>query len=79
MSGQEPHTYRGFTIIPRTFQVRGTWRWTEDILIRYRSRMRAFSGPKTFETEQAAVRGCHAFGRRIINGRVPGCSLEELR
>lgn len=70
-------TYRGCTITPRTFQIRGSWRWTLDLVIAYRGRLHTFSGPKTFPSEQAAIRGCHAFGRRIIDGRVPRCSLED--
>lgn len=72
-------TYRGWTITPRTFQIRGSWEWTLDLLIGYRTKQRAFSGPKTFPTEQAAIRGCHAFGRRIIDGREPYHSVEDLR
>lgn len=69
-------TYRGCTITPRTFQIRGSWRWTLDLVIAYRGRLHTFSGEKTFPSERAAIRGCHAFGRRIIDGRVPRCSLE---
>jgi hypothetical protein len=72
-------TYRGWTITPRTFQIRGSLQWTLDLLIAYREKQRAFSGTKTFPTEQAAIRGCHTFGRRIIDGHVPYCSLEGLR
>ncbi len=71
-------TYRGFTITPRTFQIRGSGRWTLDLVITHRWRRRAFSGPTTFRSEQAAVRGCFAYGRRIIDGLVPDCSLEDL-
>lgn len=72
-------TYRGYTITPRTFQIRGSARWTLDLVIAYRAKRHAFSGPKTFPSEQAAIRGCHAFGRRIIDGRVARCSVECLR
>jgi hypothetical protein len=72
-------TYRGWTITPRTFEIHGSREWTLDLVIRYRTKRRAFSGPKKFPTEQAAIRGCHAFGRRIIDGHVPYCSLEDLR
>jgi hypothetical protein len=72
-------SYGEFTITPRTFQVRGTGQWTLDLVIAHRTRTRAFSGPQTFPTQQAAVRGCHAFGRRIIEGRVPYCSIDDLR
>ncbi len=72
-------TYRGWTITPRTFQIRGSGQWTLDLVITYRTKGRAFSGRKTFGTEQAAIRGCHEFGRRIIDGRVPYCSLEGMQ
>jgi hypothetical protein len=72
-------TYRGCTITPRTFEIRGSRQWTLDLVIAYRTKRRAFSGPKTFRTEQAAIRGCHAFGRRIIDGLVPYLSVEDLR
>lgn len=72
-------TYRDFTITPRCFQIRGSARWTLDLLIARRSKIRAFSGPTTFPTEQAAIRGCLAFGRRIIEGRVRNCSVDDLR
>jgi hypothetical protein len=71
--------YDGFTITPRTFQIRGSGQWTLDLLIAHRGKLRAFSGPATFPTEQAAIRGCHAFGRRIIEGRVPNLSVDDLR
>jgi hypothetical protein len=72
-------TYRGWTITPRTFQIHGSGKWTLDLLIASRIRQRAFSCPRTFRTEQAAIRGCHAFGRRIIDGLEPFCSVEDLR
>jgi hypothetical protein len=49
------------------------------ILFPFPRRRRAFSGPRTFLTEQEAIRGCHTFGRRIIDGVEPGYSLEDLR
>jgi hypothetical protein len=72
-------TYRGCTITPRTFQIHGSRQWTLDLVIASRMRRRAFSGPRTYQTEQAAIRGCHAFGRRIIDGLVPDCSVDDLR
>jgi hypothetical protein len=72
-------TYHGWAITPRTFQVRGSRQWTLDLVIAYRTKRRAFTGSKTFPTEEAAIHGCHAFGRRIIDGLEPYCSLEDLR
>jgi hypothetical protein len=40
--------------------------------------MRAFSAPTTFANEDAAVVGCHEFGRRIVDGQVPECTVEDL-
>jgi hypothetical protein len=47
-------------------------------LISRRATSRAFSAPATFPTEKAAINGCYAFGRRIIDGRVPDCSVDDL-
>jgi hypothetical protein len=71
--------YKGFTITPRTFQIRGSGRWTLDVLIRGRLRLRAFSGPTTYTTEVAAINGCREFGQGIIDGKVQDCSVDELR
>lgn len=71
--------YGNYTITPRTFQVRGSGEWTLDLLIACRGRTRAFSGPGTFPTEAAAIQGCHEFGRRIIDGRVPHHDVKDLR
>jgi hypothetical protein len=72
-------TYRGWKITPRTFEIRGSRQWTLDLVIAGRTKQRAFCGAKRFRTEQAAIRGCHAFGRRIIDGLEPHCSMEDLR
>jgi hypothetical protein len=70
--------YKGFTITPRTFQVRGSGRWTLDLLIGQRDLLRAFSGPTTYGTEADADAGCLAFARHIIDGSRPGCPLAHL-
>ncbi len=73
-----PLSYKGFAITPRTFQIRGSGRWTLDLLIGRRGGLRAFSGPSTYATEEAAITGCREFGRRIIDGRVQDCSVDDL-
>jgi hypothetical protein len=70
--------YKGFTITPRTYQVRGTARWTLDILIGHRDLLRAFSGTLTYSSEAAAVEGCLSLGRQLIDSGQPGCSLGDL-
>lgn len=73
-----PASYKGYAITPRTFQIRGTGRWTLDLLISRHQRSRAFSGSDTYATEQAAIAGCSAFGRRIIDGQVRHYSVDDL-
>jgi hypothetical protein len=73
-----PARYKGFTITPRTFQVRGSGRWTLDLLIGQREQLRAFSGASTYGTEAAAEAGCLAFAQHIIDDSQPGCPLAGL-
>ena len=71
-------SYKGFAITPRTFQVRGSGRWTLDLLIGRQKGLRAFSGPDTFSTQTDAIAGCHEYARRIIDGQVNNCSVSDL-
>lgn len=70
--------YKSFTITPRTYQVRGSGRWTLDLSIGERELLRVFTGASTYDTEAAAEAGCLAFARRIIDGNRPGCPLGGL-
>jgi hypothetical protein len=71
-------SYQGFAITARTFQIRSSGRWTLDLLIGRHRGLRAFSGPRTYATEESAITGCCEFGRRIIDGRVRNCSVADL-
>ncbi len=73
-----PVWYKGFTITPRTFQIRGSGRWTLDLSICGSSGLRVFTGPLTYATEAAAITGCCNHGRRIIDGRIRDSSVEGL-
>jgi hypothetical protein len=64
--------------VPRTFQIRGSGRWTLDLVISRRRCARTFSGGATYPTEAAAVAGCREYGRRIIDGEVPDCTVTDL-
>jgi len=70
--------YKGFSITPRTFQLRGSGRWTLDLLIVRDRGCRAFSAPVTYPTEGNANAGCFDLGRRIIDGALPDCSVADL-
>jgi hypothetical protein len=73
-----PARYKGFTITPRTYQVRGSGRWTLDLLIGQRDVLRAFSGASTYDTEASAEAGCVAFAQHLIDDNRPGCPLAGL-
>ena len=72
-------TYKGFNIRSRTFQIRGSGRWTLDLLIGRRDRLRAFSAPRTYPTEAAAIAACYEFGARIVDGNEQDLSVDDLR
>ena len=72
------YKYKGFAITPRTFQIHGSGRWTLDLLLERNRRLRAFSGPDTYPTEEAAIFGCCQFARRIIDGHVRHYPADDL-
>ena len=71
--------YKGFTILARPYQLRESGRWTADVTIRRNGRRRRFSGDQRHQTEQEAERQCADLGRQIIDGAVPGWSVDHLR
>jgi hypothetical protein len=72
-------SYKGFQIEARAYQLHETKQWTVDIEIRRKGRTRSFSSPDRYATEQEAVAQSFEFGRRIIDGKVPECSVDHLR
>ena len=70
--------YKGFTITPRTYQIRGTGRWTLDLLIGKHDSLRAFGGAQTYSTQGAAVSSCFRFARDLIDSRWPHDSGTDL-
>lgn len=72
-------TYKGFRILARPYQLHDTQRWTVDLEIRRNGRRKPFSLDEHYRTEQEADARCSGLARRIIDGRVPGWSVEHLR
>jgi hypothetical protein len=64
--------------VPRTFQIRGSGRWTLDLVISRHRCSRTFSGQATYSTEAEAIAGCREYGCRIIDGQVPYCTVADL-
>jgi hypothetical protein len=71
--------YKGFNILARSYQLFESKRWTVDLEIRQDGRRRPFSSNKRYHTEQEADARCSGLGQRIIDGRIPGWSVEDLR
>ena len=73
-----PRWYKGFTLTPRTFQVRGSGQWTLDVTIGRRGSLRAFSGVETFPSERDATVACWRMANRIIDSSPPDCRVSDL-
>lgn len=74
-----PRRYKGFTLTARTFQVRGSGRWTQDVLISRHGSLRSFAGRDTYQTEQAATTACWIMACRIIDRSPLDCQVSDLR
>jgi len=71
--------YKGFKILARPYQLHESKRWTADFEIRRNGRRQPFGLDERYLTEEEAEARCSGLGRRIIDGRVPGWSVEHLR
>jgi hypothetical protein len=70
--------YKGFRILARPYQLQESRRWTADLEIRRNGRGQGFSPGERFPTEEEANTQCASLGRRIIDGAVPGWSVDRL-
>jgi hypothetical protein len=73
-----PRKYKGFLLTARTFQVRGSGRWTLDVLIGRHRTIRSFSSEDTFQTEQDATTACWQMACRIIDRSPRDCQVSDL-
>jgi len=71
--------YRGFEIVARSYQLTDSGRWTIDFDVRRGGRGRSFSLRETHASADEADAQCVILGRRIIEGRVDGWSVQDLR
>jgi hypothetical protein len=71
--------YKGFNILVRPYQLYESKRWTVELEIHRNGRRRPFSLAERYRTEQEASTRCSVLARRIIDGGVPGWSVEQLR
>ncbi len=71
--------YRGFDIMSRPYELAETGEWTVDLIIQRNDRFRTFSVNERYATVEEADAQCVGLGRRIIDGRVKGWSVDSLR
>lgn len=71
--------YRGFDIVARPYQIAETGEWTVDLQIRRNDRFRTFTVNEHYASEEEAEAQCVGLGRRIVEGRVKGWSVDPLR
>jgi hypothetical protein len=71
--------YRGFDIVARPYQLAESGRWTVDFDVRRNGHGRSFSLTETHATAEEAQEQCLILGRRTVEGRVAGWSVQDLR
>jgi hypothetical protein len=71
--------YKGFSILARPYALVESGRWTADLEIRRLGRSQPFSLRGRYRSEEEAQSECADLGRQIIDGGVPGWSVDHLR
>ncbi len=77
--------YKGYIISAQPYQLQETKRWRPKITI-YRhplsdidSKFQPFTDEmNTFEFEDEALKHCYMLGAQIIDGKIEGCSIDDL-
>ncbi len=74
--------YKGYEIRATPLQLPESGEWTLDIeIVRHPGdavNLRPFSARNKFRTQEEAIARCFAFGKRIIDGKVKGCTVLDL-
>lgn len=70
--------YKGFDLYPKSYQLRDTEKWAMEVTIMKRNVAKLFSASNTFDTEGQALENATEFGRRIVDGAVPTCPIDDL-
>ena len=70
--------HRGFELIARPLHLADSGKWTTLVNIRRQQNVRQVGASNTFDTELEAIVYCFEFGRKVIDGEIPDCSVEDL-
>ena len=76
------YEYRGYVIDPLPRQLQDSEKWTTNIHIEHyvgsEVRVHPYHAADTFDTKKEAIEACVEFGRQIIDGKIPNCTVEDL-
>lgn len=74
--------YRGFELHATPYRLAKTGHWRINIqIVRHTSdqvKSREFGASNSYPTREEAVAHCFQFGRQIIDGQAPDCSVSDL-
>ena len=74
--------YRGYVIHASPWQLAESEEWTIDLTISkdhgHAHAEKQFSANNTFKSEEEAVNRCIDFGKQIIDGESPTCTVTDL-
>ena len=74
-------SYKGYAIHPAPLPL-ANGRWNHEVYVArdkgYEWVERKFSTATSFATQEEAIAHCITFGKQIIDGKVPNCSVEDL-
>ena len=71
--------YKGFSIRARPYALNASGCWTADLEIRRSGRSQSFAVRGRYQSEAEALVECAGMGRRIIDGGIPGWSVDHMR
>jgi len=71
-------SYKGYQIMAMSFQLIRSAEWEFKVIIFGKDGTTDFLSPHTFKTEEEALQGCVDYGKRIVDGEVPGCSVDDI-
>ncbi len=72
--------YKGYQIRIMSFQLILSGKWEFKVIISRQGGIfsRDFLSPHTFKTEEEALQGCLEYGKGIVDGKIPGCSIDYI-
>lgn len=71
--------YKGFNILARPYLLHKSNRWAAELEISRADTTQSFGVAARYGTEEEANARCSGLGRRIIDGEIPGWSVDRLR